>query len=96
MIFDLFSKNLAVDLGTSSTLVYCQGKGVILNEPSMVAIKEKDGKKIPVAFGREAKSMLGRTPEGVNVIRPVRTGVIADFEIAGMLLNMFLVAQVKR
>ncbi len=90
MIFDLFSKNLAVDLGTSSTLVYCQGKGVILNEPSMVAIKEKDGKKIPVAFGREAKSMLGRTPEGVNVIRPVRTGVIADFEIAGMLLQHVL------
>ncbi|MDZ4785083.1 MAG: rod shape-determining protein [bacterium] len=90
MIFNLFSKNLAVDLGTASTLVYCEGKGVILNEPSMVAIKERDGKKIAVAFGREAKAMLGRTPEGVTVIRPVRTGVIADFEVAGMLLQNVL------
>ena len=90
MVFDFISKNLAVDLGTASTLVYCQGKGVILNEPSMVAVKERDGKKIPVAYGREAKGMLGRTPEGVTVIRPVRTGVIADFEVAGMLLQYVL------
>lgn len=90
MIFDLLTKNLAVDLGTASTLVYCEGKGVILNEPSMVAIKVKEGKKIPVAYGKEAKAMLGRTPEGVEVIRPVRTGVIADFEVAGMLLQHVL------
>jgi len=90
MLSSFISKNLAVDLGTASTLVYCEGKGVILNEPSMVAVKERDGKKIPVAYGKEAKAMLGRTPEGVTVIRPVRTGVIADFEVAGMLLQHVL------
>ncbi|RMD85007.1 MAG: rod shape-determining protein [Candidatus Dadabacteria bacterium] len=87
MIGKFVSRDLAVDIGTATTIVYVQGKGVILSEPTMVAVKDRGGKKIPVAFGREAKSMLGRTPEGVEVIQPVRTGVIADFDIAGLLLN---------
>lgn len=87
MIRDFFSNNLAIDLGTANTVVYQEGRGVVLSEPTMVAVKESGGKTVPVAYGAEAKSMLGRTPEGVNVIRPVRTGVIADFEVARLLLQ---------
>ena len=84
------ARDLAIDLGTANTLIYEKGRGIVLNEPSIVALKEIAGKKTPVAFGAEAKAMLGRTPEGVKVIRPVRTGVIADFEVAGMMLAYFL------
>ena len=86
----LVARDLAIDLGTANTLIYEKGKGTILNEPSIVALKEEAGRKRPVAFGAEAKVMLGRTPEGVKVIRPVRTGVIADFEGASMMLDHFL------
>lgn len=87
MIRSLFAKDLAVDLGTANTVVYLQGKGVVLAEPSMVAVREEHGKRIPVAYGNAAKAMLGRTPEGVSVIRPVRMGVIADFQVAELLLT---------
>ncbi len=86
----LFARDIAIDLGTANTLVHEKGQGIVLNEPSVVAIRYDGSRKIPVAFGAEAKSMLGRTPEGVKVVRPVRTGVIADFEVAGMMLSHFL------
>ncbi|NMC63545.1 MAG: rod shape-determining protein, partial [SAR324 cluster bacterium] len=84
------SRDLAIDLGTANTLIYQKGKGILLDEPSIVAIKESGRNKVPVAFGHEAKTMLGRTPQGVNVVRPIRTGVIADFEAAGLMLKHFL------
>lgn len=89
-MFRLIARDLAIDLGTANTLIYEKSKGIVLNEPSMVAVKQSGTNKQPVAFGTEAKAMLGRTPEGVKVIRPVRTGVIADFEVAGMMLSHFL------
>jgi rod shape-determining protein MreB len=89
-MFRLVARDLAIDLGTANTLIYEKGKGIILNEPSVVAIKEEGGRKRPVAFGAEAKTMLGRAPEGVKVIRPVRTGVIADFDVAAIMLEHFL------
>lgn len=84
------SRDLAIDLGTANTLIYQKGRGILLDEPSVVAIKQSARNKETVAFGQEAKTMLGRTPEGVIVIRPVRTGVIADFEAAGLMLKHFL------
>ncbi|MCB0311546.1 MAG: rod shape-determining protein [Bdellovibrionales bacterium] len=86
----LFARDLAVDLGTANTLMYEKGAGIVLNEPSIVALRYEGQVKHPVAFGAEAKTMLGRTPEGVKVIRPVRTGVIADFEVASLMLRHFL------
>ena len=76
------SADMAIDLGTANTLVYVKGKGVVLNEPSVVAIEEYRGKKQVLAVGNEAKQMLGRTPGNIHAIRPLRDGVIADFEIA--------------
>ena len=78
----LFSSDMAIDLGTANTLVYVKGKGVILNEPSVVAYQVKDGQKKALAFGEDAKLMLGRTPGSIQAIRPMRDGVIADFDVA--------------
>lgn len=89
-MFSFVARDLAIDLGTANTLIYVKDKGLVLNEPSIVALRMDGQKKIAVAYGSEAKVMLGRTPEGVKVIRPVRTGVIADFEVAGMMLRHFL------
>ena len=89
-MFHLVARNLAIDLGTASTLIYEQGRGVALNEPSVVALQVSGAKKSPVAFGAEAKAMLGRTPEMIRVVRPVRTGVITNFEVAGMMVSYFL------
>jgi rod shape-determining protein MreB len=89
-MFSFLARNLAIDLGTANTLIYEEGRGIILNEPSVVAVRTNRQKKEAVAFGAEAKAMQGRTPEGVEVIRPVRTGVISNFEVAGMMLNHFL------
>ncbi len=89
-MFRFVARDLAIDLGTANTLIYEKGTGIVLNEPSIVAVKTSGERKEPVAYGAEAKMMLGRTPEGVKVIRPVRTGVIADFEVAGMMLDNFL------
>jgi MreB/Mrl family cell shape determining protein len=90
-----FPRDFAVDLGTANTLIYEKGRGIILNEPSVVAIRVENGKKQVVAYGAEAKRMLGRTPEGVKVVRPIRTGVIADFDAAAMMLSHFL-GQVRK
>jgi len=89
-MFRFVARDLAIDLGTANTLMYEKGKGIVLNEPSIVAVQFDGQRKQAVAFGHEAKVMLGRTPTGVKVIRPVRTGVIADFEVAAMMLKHFL------
>lgn len=94
-MFRIVARDLAIDLGTANTLIYEKERGLVLNEPSIVALRVDGKRKIPVAFGSEAKVMLGRTPEGVKVIRPVRTGVIADFEAAGMMLHYFLTKAIK-
>jgi rod shape-determining protein MreB len=86
----LMARDIAIDLGTANTLIYEKGRGIVLNQPSMVALREIGGRREPVAFGSDAKVMLGKTPEGVEVIRPVRTGVIADFEVASMMLRHFI------
>lgn len=95
MIFDsilgYFSNDLAIDLGTANTLIYLRGQGVVCNEPSVVAVvDEGSGRRKAVAFGQEAKKMLGRTPENMMAIRPMRDGVIADFEIAEAMLRHFI------
>ncbi|NDB86439.1 MAG: rod shape-determining protein [Alphaproteobacteria bacterium] len=88
--FGLLSSNMAIDLGTANTLVYVQGKGIVLNEPSVVAlIKSHNGYK-PYAFGHEAKMMLGRTPTDINAIRPLKDGVIADFKGAEEMIKHFI------
>lgn len=84
------SADMAIDLGTANTLVYVKGKGIVLNEPSVVAIEEYCGKKQVLAVGNEAKQMLGRTPGNINAIRPLRDGVIADFEIAEEMIKYFI------
>jgi len=80
-IFGFLSADMAIDLGTANTLVYVKGKGIVLNEPSVVAISEGKAKRQVLAVGEEAKQMLGRTPGNIRAIRPLRDGVIADFEI---------------
>ncbi len=86
--FSLLGRDMAVDLGTANTLVYVRGRGIILNEPSVVAIDIKDGK--PLAVGAEAKRMIGRTPSNIQAIRPLKDGVIADFEICEKMLRYFI------
>ena len=78
----MFSQDMAIDLGTANTLVYVKGKGIILSEPSVVAYHVKDGVKKVLAVGEDAKLMLGRTPGSIEAIRPMREGVIADFDTA--------------
>src|ERR1700675_2677610 len=78
----MFSADMAIDLGTANTLVYVKGRGIVLNEPSVVAIANVKGRKQVLAVGDEAKMMLGRTPGNIQAIRPLRDGVIADFEVA--------------
>lgn len=96
MIFDtllgFFSNDLAIDLGTANTLIYSKGQGVVCNEPSVVAVQmdPNTGKRKVVAVGAEAKLMLGRTPESISAIRPMRDGVIADFEITEEMLRYFI------
>jgi rod shape-determining protein MreB and related proteins len=87
-ILGWFSNDLAIDLGTANTLVYVKGKGIVINEPSVVAIEKKTGKVL--AVGAEAKKMLGRTPGNIVAIRPMKDGVIADFEIAEKMLRHFI------
>ncbi|MFP6688925.1 MAG: rod shape-determining protein [Alphaproteobacteria bacterium] len=84
------SADMAIDLGTANTLVYVKGQGIVLNEPSVVAIASWKGKKKVLAVGEEAKLMLGRTPGNIEAIRPLRDGVIADFEIAEEMIKHFI------
>ncbi len=84
------SADMAIDLGTANTLVYVKGRGIVLNEPSVVAIADVKGKKQVLAVGDEAKQMLGRTPGNIQAIRPLRDGVIADFEVAEEMIKHFI------
>ncbi|MEJ6707928.1 MAG: rod shape-determining protein [Amylibacter sp.] len=84
------SADMAIDLGTANTLVYVKGKGIILNEPSVVAYTVKDGVRKALAFGEDAKLMLGRTPGSIEAIRPMRDGVIADFDVAEEMIKHFI------
>ena len=86
----MFSADMAIDLGTANTLVYVRGRGVVLNEPSVVAIEEYKGRKRVLAVGNEAKRMLGRTPGNIRAIRPLKDGVIADFDIAEEMIKYFV------
>ncbi|MEK9796367.1 MAG: rod shape-determining protein, partial [Alphaproteobacteria bacterium] len=89
-IMGALSADMAIDLGTANTLVYVQGRDIVLNEPSVVAIVESKGKKKVLAVGNEAKQMLGRTPGNIQAIRPLRDGVIADFEVADEMIKEFI------
>ncbi|MSP82014.1 MAG: rod shape-determining protein [Alphaproteobacteria bacterium] len=89
-LLGLMSADMAIDLGTANTLVYVKGRGIVLNEPSVVAIVTIRGKTQVLAVGEEAKLMLGRTPGNIEAIRPLRDGVIADFEIAEEMIKHFI------
>ena len=84
----MFANDIGIDLGTANVLIYVKGEGIVLNEPSVVAIDSET--KRPLAVGKEAREMLGRTPGRVNAIRPMKDGVIADFEITEIMLNYFI------
>ena len=89
-LFGFLSADMAIDLGTANTLVYVKGRGIVLNEPSVVAIADIRGRKQVLAVGDEAKLMLGRTPGNIAAIRPLRDGVIADFEVAEEMIKHFI------
>ncbi|MGH6930258.1 MAG: rod shape-determining protein [Dongiaceae bacterium] len=89
-LLGMLSADMAIDLGTANTLVYVKGRGIVLNEPSVVAIAEYKGRKQVLAVGDEAKMMLGRTPGNITAIRPLREGVIADFEVAEEMIKHFI------
>ena len=89
-LFGLMSADMAIDLGTANTLVYAEGRGIILNEPSVVAVTDIAGKKQVLAVGEEAKLMVGRTPSNIMAIRPMKDGVIADFTIAEEMIKHFI------
>ena len=89
-LLGMLSADMAIDLGTANTLVYVKGRGIVLNEPSVVAIATVRGKRHVLAVGDEAKMMLGRTPGNIEAIRPMRDGVIADFEIAEEMIKHFI------
>ena len=86
--FNFLTSDVAIDLGTANTLVYVKGKGILLNEPSIVAVSRKDQEI--VAFGQAAREMIGRTPEEISTIRPLKDGVIADFELAEEMIRYFI------
>src|SRR5215475_11986754 len=89
-VIGLFSADMGIDLGTANTLVYVKGRGIVLNEPSVVALTTHSGKRQVLAVGEEAKMMLGRTPGNIQAIRPLRDGVIADFEVAEAMIKHFI------
>ena len=89
-LFGFMSDDMAIDLGTANTLVYVRGKGIVLNEPSVVAIANSGGRSRVLAVGNDAKQMLGRTPKEIQAIRPLRDGVIADFDVAEEMIKHFI------
>ncbi len=89
-LLGLMSADMAIDLGTANTLVYVKGRGIILNEPSVVVLREVKGRREVLAVGDEAKLMLGRTPGNLHAIRPLRDGVIADFDVAEEMIKHFI------
>lgn len=96
--FELFNgwagQHMAMDLGTANTLIYVRGRGIVLNEPSVVAVSEVDGR--PLAVGKAAKEMYGKTPQSIRCIRPMKDGVIADFDITHLMIKEFLTRVSKR
>jgi rod shape-determining protein MreB len=84
------SRDIGIDLGTANVLVYMKDQGIVINEPSVVALLNNGGRVVPYAFGKEAKMMLGRTPALIDVIRPMKDGVIADFKVAGEMIKYFI------
>ena len=84
----MFSKDIGIDLGTANVLIYIKGQGIVLNEPSVVAI-DADTKK-PLAVGTEAREMLGRTPETIKAVRPLKDGVISDYDMTEKMLKEFI------
>ena len=94
-MLDAFSSDIAIDLGTANTLVYAKGRDVVLNEPSVVAFSIKNGRPVVHAVGTDARMMLGRTPEKIEAIRPMKDGVIADFDVAEKMIEHFI-KKVKR
>jgi rod shape-determining protein MreB len=95
-ITKIWSQDMAIDLGTANTLIVLKGQGVVLNEPSVVAVVEEKGKKSVLAIGDEAKTMLGRTPGNIQAIRPLRDGVIADFIVTEEMIKHFIKKVHKR
>ncbi len=95
-ITKIWSTDMAIDLGTANTLVVVKGSGVVLNEPSVVAILDNKGKKTVLAVGDEAKTMLGRTPGNISAVRPLRDGVIADFVVTEEMIKYFIKKVHKR
>lgn len=89
-IFGLFSNDLSIDLGTANTLIYMKGRGVVLNEPSVVALHNNSGSHNIIAIGHDAKKMLGRNPETIRTVRPLKDGVIADFTVTQSMLHHFI------
>jgi rod shape-determining protein MreB len=89
-LFGWLSNDLAIDLGTANTLVYVKGKGIVLREPSVVAVRQDGRTNKVLAVGKDAKSMLGRTPGNIQAIRPIKDGVIADFEVTEAMLRYFI------
>lgn len=86
----MFSNDLSIDLGTANTIIYARGRGIVLDEPSVVAIRHYNGQKVVEAVGIEAKRMLGRTPGNITAIRPLKDGVIADFQVTEKMLQHFI------
>ena len=89
-LFSLLTADVAIDLGTANTLVYVRGRGIVLNEPSVVAMAERGGRRQVLAVGEDARQMIGRTPGGIDAVRPLRDGVIADFEVAEAMIKHFI------
>ena len=90
-IIGTFSKDIAIDLGTANTLVLVKGEGIIINEPSVVAVQaDRFGAGKILAVGKEAKEMLGKTPDGIQAIRPLKDGVIADFDMTEKMIRYFI------
>jgi len=94
ILFSSFSRNIGIDLGTATTLVYVKGRGIILEEPSVVAYQKKDNHILKV--GKEARAMIGRTPRGVYTVRPLQYGVIANFEVTAAMIRYFIKKIFKR
>ena len=92
----LFAQDIGIDLGTANTVVYLKGKGIVTREPSVVAVNEKTDPPTVVAVGNEAKAMIGRTPGSITAVRPLKNGVIADFEITSEMLKEFIKKAIKR
>ena len=89
-LFGFLSQDMAIDLGTANTLVYARGRGIVLNEPSVVALETINGRRQVKAVGNDAKLMMGKTPGNIEAIRPLRDGVIADIEVAEEMIKYFI------